>query len=62
MVDLNNFDKLSNKINKTNIMKSSELEENLKAKFVKYYGQPVWADLDKNEDKSKRERERELFK
>lgn len=36
---------------KSNKVTASEIEESLKARFAKYYGTPMWADLDFNKKK-----------
>lgn len=59
-VDLNQFDQFSNVIN-TNSDKvtTSQIEESLKARYTKYYGTPMWADLDLK--KSQKLKKEEIF-
>lgn len=46
IVDVNTFSQFSSVVNtKTNEVETSQIEESLKARFKKYYGTPIWADL-----------------
>ncbi|CAF1048663.1 unnamed protein product [Brachionus calyciflorus] len=59
IVDLDQFNQFSNGHNKkTDQITSSQVEESLKARYKKFYGTPVWADLEFNKTKKNNQNDR----
>jgi U3 small nucleolar RNA-associated protein 18 len=55
IVNLKEFSKFSTVVNSnSNQVTSSQIEESLKARYTKYYGTPVWADLELSQKKKKK--------
>jgi U3 small nucleolar RNA-associated protein 18 len=54
IVNISNFNQFSSLVNtKSDEVKNSQIEESLKARFNKYYGTPMWADLKESKEKKK---------
>ena len=55
IVNLNNFNQFSSIVKtKSDELKNSQIEESLKARFNKFYGTPMWADLKELKEKRKK--------
>lgn len=59
---MNQFNQFSNVLTtKSNLVTTSQIEESLKARYTKYYGTPMWADLDlKKKQKLKKKKKLSL--